>query len=93
MGLSLGLGTSQSSYMSFSPTDIGNLALWLQNGVGITSDGGTPDKVSQWNDSSGNGNNVTQGTAGNQADLSGGGLDFEQGDADHYDLDLSLIHI
>ena len=86
MGLGLGLSITNSGYVSFLPTDISNLALWFQNGVGITSDGGTPDKVSQWNDSSGNGNNATQGTSGNQADLVGGGLDFTAGESDHYDL-------
>ena len=90
MGLGLGLGASQSSYISFLPTDISNLALWLQNGVGITSDGGTPDKVSQWDDSSGNNNHVTQSLSGRQADLSGGGLDFEQGQSDHYDLTSTI---
>ena len=78
MGLGLGLGASQSSYISFLPTDISNLALWFQNGVGVTA--------AKWDDSSGNNNHATQSVEANQADVSGGGLDFEQGDSDHYDL-------
>ena len=78
MGLGLGLGASQSSYISFLPTDISNLALWLQNGVGVTA--------AKWDDSSGNNNHVTQSAEANQATVSGGGLDFEEGESDHYDL-------
>jgi hypothetical protein len=63
-----------------------NLALWLQNGVGITSNVDSPYRVSQWNDSSGNSNHATQGAEGNQADLVSGGLDFEEGETDHYDF-------
>ena len=88
MGLGLSLGASQSNYISFLPTDISNLALWLQNGVGITSD--ESNQVSKWEDSSGNDNHVTQGTAGRQADLSDGGLDFEEGQQDHYDLTSTI---
>ena len=82
MGLGLGLGASQSSYISFLPTDISNLALWLQNGVGITA--------AKWDDSSGNDNHATQGTGANQAAVSGGGLDFTPGDSDHYDLTSTI---
>jgi len=86
----LGLGNSITSGVAlssdFTPANISNLALWLKQGTGITSDGGTPDKVSQWNDSSGNDNHAAQGTSGNQAAVSGGGLDFEEDNADHYDL-------
>ena len=82
MGLGLGLGASQSSYISFLPTDISNLALWLQNGVGVTA--------AKWDDSSGNNNHATQSTEGDQATVSGGGLDFEQGQEDHYDLTSTI---
>ena len=82
MGLGLGLGASQSSYISFLPTDISNLALWLQNGVGVTA--------AKWDDSSGNDNHATQGTGANQAAVSGGGLDFTPGDSDHYDLTSTI---
>ena len=78
MSLSLGLGASQSSYISFLPTDISNLALWLQNDVGVTA--------AKWDDSSGNDNHATQGTGENQATVSGGGLDFTASESDHYDL-------
>ena len=81
----LGLGnsiTGGSALDEFTPASINNLALWLKQGTGITSDGGTPDKVSKWNDSSGNDNHATQSTSGNQADLvgtgTGVGLDFER---------------
>mgnify|MGYP003139731456 FL=1 len=84
MGLSLSLGASQSNYTSFSITDVSNLTLWFQNGVGITSDG--VNRVSKWEDSSGNGNHATQSSTGDMALLSGGGLDFERSDSDHYDL-------
>ena len=82
MGLGLGLGASQSSYISFLPTDISNLALWLQNGVGVTA--------AKWDDSSGNNNHATQSTEGDQATVSGGGLDFEEGESDHYDLTSTI---
>ena len=76
----LGLGNSITggAALGFSPADIANLALWLKNGTGVTA--------AQWDDSSGNDNHVTQGTSGNQAAVSCGGLDFEKDNADHYDL-------
>ena len=76
----LGLGNSiiSGAALGFSPADISNLALWLKNGTGVTA--------AQWDDSSGNDNHVTQGTSGNQAAVSGGGLDFEKDNADHYDI-------
>ena len=82
MGLGLGLGASQSSYISFLPTDISNLALWLQNGVGVTA--------AKWDDSSGNNNHATQSTEGDQATVSGGGLDFTASESDHYDLTSTI---
>jgi len=82
MGLGLGLGASQSSYIGFLPTDISNLALWLQNGVGVTA--------AKWDDSSGNNNHALQATEANQATVSGGGLDFEEGESDHYDLTSTI---
>ena len=57
-----------------------NLSLWLKNDTGLESDG------SKWTDSSGNNNHASQGTEGNRAALSGGGLDFEKDNSDHYDL-------
>tara|TARA_R100000995_G_scaffold26076_1_gene11367 strand:+ start:347 stop:1063 length:717 start_codon:yes stop_codon:yes gene_type:complete len=82
MGLGLGLGLTQGSYISFIPTDISNLAVWFQNGVGVTA--------AKWDDSSGNNNHAIQTNTANQADVSGGGLDFEQGDSDHYDLTSTI---
>ena len=81
----LGLGNSiTSGYTPFTLTSVSDLALWLQNGVGITSD--ESSRVSKWADSSGNDNDATQSSTGNMALLSGGGLDFEESDSDHYDL-------
>jgi hypothetical protein len=77
MGLGLGLSATLG-YTPFTLTSVSSLALWLQNGVGVT--------VGQWDDSSGNNNHATQGTSANQAAVSGGGLDFEEGETDHYDL-------
>ena len=88
----LGLGnsiTGGAALDDFTPANIANLALWLKNGTGITSDGGTPDKVSQWDDSSGNDNHAVQSTSGNQASLVSGGLDFEEDNQHHYDLDTN----
>lgn len=50
----------------FTPQSLANLALWLDSSdiITITKDGS--DKVSQWNDKSGNGNNASQGTGANQ---------------------------
>ena len=75
----LGLGNSiTSGYIPFTLTSVSSLALWFQNGVGVSA--------GQWNDSSGNNNHAIQGTAGRQADVSDGGLDFEEGQQDHYDF-------
>ena len=54
------------------------LRLWLQNGVGVTA--------AKWADSSGFDNHATQSSEANQAAVSGGGLDFEETESDHYDL-------
>ena len=77
----LGLGANLSSSSSI-PQDLNSmttdLELWLKNGVGVA--------VGQWDDSSGNSNHATQATGGNQATLSGGGLDFNDDNNEHYDL-------
>ena len=54
------------------------MTLWLRNGVGVARE--------EWKDSSSQNNHATQGTSGNQAVVSGGGLEFVSGEADHYDL-------
>ena len=86
LGLSSGLIYDNSSGNAFpdllqatmSTTNASNLSLWLKNNTDVT--------VSQWKDSSGSNNHVTQGTSGNQAAVSGGGLDFERNENDHYDF-------
>jgi len=75
----LGLGTdiTSSSYVSLDLKDATtDLELWLKNNTGVA--------VEQWDDSSGNNNHVKQNTEANQAAVSGGGLDFERDDSDHY---------
>ena len=62
----LGLGNSLTGGAVLSeltqPSDIANLAIWYKNATGVTSDGGSPDLVSQWDDSSGNGRHAVQST-------------------------------
>ena len=58
------------------------LALWLKNDTGVTA--------AKWDDSSGYNNHATQSTEGNQAAVSSGGLDFERGESDHYDLTSTI---
>ena len=84
MGLGLGLGIDLASYKSFTLTDISNLSLWLQNGVGVTD--------AKWEDSSGNNNHVLQSNEANQASHADihGGLDFEETDDAHYDLTSTI---
>jgi len=62
----------------WNPKQIAGLELWLRNGWGVTA--------GQWDDSSGNDNHATQSTEGNQARVSGGGLDFDGGSSHYYDL-------
>jgi len=70
---------------SFSPLDVSGLQLWLDasDASTITESSGS---VSQWDDKSGNGNHVTQGTAANQPTTgtqtinSLNALDFDGGD-------------
>ncbi len=49
---------------TFLPSDIAGLKLWLDAGEGITKDGG--DLISQWDDQSAVGNDVSQATGGDQ---------------------------
>ena len=77
----LGLGTGVTAaggYKSFDPKDIRGLSLWLKNDTGVA--------VGQWDDSSGNDNHATQGDADAQAAVSDGGLNFEGGDDNFYNL-------
>lgn len=67
LGLGSSLATSGVS-SEFSLDNISGLVMWLKNGTGVA--------VSQWDDSSGQDNHVTQGTASLQPALDQGGLDF-----------------
>lgn len=63
------------------------LAFYFQQGVGIGVEEGA---VNNWADRSSNGNDLSQTTAENCAALVDGGLDFESGEGDHYDLDSQV---
>ena len=81
--LGLGLEVTSSEYQQeFTITDVSDLSLWLQNGVGVTA--------AKWDDSSGNNNHVTQSTEANQGTVSGGGIDFEENDSVHYDFTSTI---
>ena len=83
MGLGLGLSAASSSYMSMDLRDATtDLELWLKNDNDVTA--------AKWEDSSGNDNHAVQSTEANQAVVSGGGLDFEADDANHYDLTSTI---
>lgn len=70
LGLNLGIRSSTSIW---TPAELPNLALWLDadDAATITLNGTT---VSQWNDKSGNGRNVTQAVAANQPTYTATGL-------------------
>ena len=74
-------GVSTDLLQATSGTAAG-LKLWLKNNTDVS--------VGQWKDSSGNDNHAQQDTAENQAAVSGGGLDFEEGDSSHYDLQSTI---
>lgn len=87
----LGLGIDSTMMYGFSGMDLKQatssvapqrLALWLKNDTGVTA--------GKWTDSSGYNNHVSQSTEGNQAAVSGGGLDFERNESDHYDLTSTI---
>jgi hypothetical protein len=58
------------SYMTSVPQPSSNLLLWLRSDAGIHSTAG----LSEWDDQSGNGNNATQTSSGNQPTYSTGAL-------------------
>ncbi|WP_152051824.1 hypothetical protein [Tautonia marina] len=60
-----GLAATDTVVKAFAPTDISNIALWLDaaDTSSITASGGA---VSQWNDKSGNARHATQGTPSNR---------------------------
>lgn len=64
------LGVSRALAAAFTPSQITGLALWLKaDAITGLSDG---DAITAWTDSSDNGNNATQGTAGVQPTYSTG---------------------
>ena len=81
----LGLGNAITSGGAVSDllTMTTNLQLWFKNGAGVA--------VTGWKDSSGNNNHATQTSEGNQAALSGGGLDFNDDNEHHYDFSAISI--
>ena len=66
--------TALPYYVAFSPRQIGGLALWLDGADSSTITMVTG--VSQWNDKSGNGYNLTQGSTGSQPTRTGNLLNF-----------------
>jgi hypothetical protein len=62
-------------YTQFSPTSIANCALWLDGADASTIT--TATGVSQWNDKSGNGFNLTQSTGSLQPTRTGNYLNFQ----------------
>lgn len=71
--LSLGVlffAIANMAHASINPSSLTSLKLWLDASQGATTDGTTAatdgQTVQQWNDSSGNGYNATQGTAGSR---------------------------
>ena len=88
--LGVPLGVTRVNYIETDLKDatdsaaVLNLSLWLKNDTGLESNG------SKWADSSGNGNDAEQTTEGNRAAVSGGGLDFERTEEDHYDLETKI---
>ena len=83
--LGLANGITNTSYQWQPNMVSAEMALWLRNGVGVTA--------AQWDDSSGNSRHIRQATGGDQATVSGGGLDFEGSEADHYDITGADIEI
>jgi len=82
LGLGSGLTSVSEGLERFLPTEVSNLSLWFQNATGVA--------VGQWDDQSGNDNHMTQGTSGDQAAVSEGGLLFVSGEGDHYDLEETV---
>jgi len=83
LGIGTGVHHAGSSYIPMDLKDATSgtalsLQLWLKNNTEVA--------IGQWKDSSGNDNHATQSSEANQAAVSGGGLDFERGESDHYDL-------
>ena len=76
----------------FSPADVSGLTLWLDASEGITKDGS--NLVSQWDDQSGNSNNVVQATTANKptwVDSTLNGLPVIRFDGSNDDLSKSTF--
>ena len=71
---------------AFSLTDISGLQAWYKFDTNITLNG---SNVSEWGDSSGNGNDLTQTTASDQPAYNSGDIDFD-GSSDYMALDSAL---
>lgn len=86
----LGLGNSITGGAVLSevaPNEVANLAIWYANATQITSDGGTPDLVGQWRDSSGSSRHITQTTDEDKGTLANGGILMNGADPeDHYEI-------
>ena len=87
LGIGTGVHHAGSSYIPMDLKDATSgtavsLQLWLKNNTDVA--------IGQWKDSSGNDNHATQSTEANQAAVSSGGLDFETGESDHYDLTTKI---
>lgn len=63
-GTALATDFISTGFTVFLPTDFAGLGIWLRSDMGVTRDGS--DRISSWADQSGNGMNVTQGTASRQ---------------------------
>lgn len=73
---------------SFLPSDLANLAAWFRLGVGIT----TATGVSQWDDQSGNGRHLKQGTGANQPALQGDNTILFDGSAHYLKCDAFTLN-
>lgn len=82
LGLGSGLTGGAALDSAVTPDSISDLAFWFKNNTGVTA--------AQWDDSSGNDNHMAQGTSGNQASVSSGGLLFVDDNSDHYDLTTAV---
>jgi hypothetical protein len=80
LALKLGLSLVSTPMIAWSPSQESSLEAWYQNQVGITLNG---SDVSQWADSSTNGIDMVQGTAGQQPAYSAGVLTFVSADSNN----------
>jgi len=81
LGNSIITGGALEEPFTWVPTDVAGLAVWHRNDTNVA--------VGQWNDQSGNSNHAVQGTSGNQAAVSDGGLHFDGSD-DYYEYSSTV---